>query len=229
MYQMLIQGDEKEAAIQLRDRLVSLLPVEIICSVDLNESLQWLKQKPLQLVLFQVEKFHQDQLDWIRGIRQLGYDNGILLSTQELQLSEDIQNVVNRHRLNFIHHPARDKNLVGLVKKLLIMRSLPQQRFQRFLTREKAQMETYLSGKTWTTHMYNLSEGGAYCEFEAKPQLETGDLVRLKVHLDDVEKQHSVNAKVVWLTKKGHIKGGPGAGVMFIKNSEIYQHLMEKM
>ncbi len=229
MYQMLIHSDSIEEGTALRDRLVSLLPVEITQCQDLEDIQTYMVKKPLQLILFQEQRLIREHLQCIKTIRQLGYGNGILLSTQEIEVSEDIQSLVQRHRLNFIHHPAKDKNLVGLVKKLLIMRSLPQQRYKRYLTREKAQLETYLSGKAWSTNLYNLSEGGAYCEFESKPQLETGDLVRLKIHLDNVEKQHSINAKVVWTAKKGHINGAPAVGMMFVKSSEIYQHLMEKM
>ena len=90
-------------------------------------------------------------------------------------------------------------------------------------------METFVSGETLPSQIYNLSMGGAYCEFFTKTNVAVGDLVKLKVHLEDVGRQHAVNAKIVWVTRNGPCTGGQGAGMKFVKYDDVYRQLMEKV
>jgi Tfp pilus assembly protein PilZ len=77
--------------------------------------------------------------------------------------------------------------------------------------------------------MFNLSRGGAYFEMGKRPVMNVGDLLRLKVHLSDVEREHHIHGRVMWTTHKGHAAGGYGLGVQFMKSTDIYRRLLEKV
>lgn len=56
-----------------------------------------------------------------------------------------------------------------------------------------------------------------------------GDLLRLKVHLDDMERDHHIHGRIVWTTHKGHAAGGYGLGIKFMKGTDIYRNLLDKV
>jgi Tfp pilus assembly protein PilZ len=93
----------------------------------------------------------------------------------------------------------------------------------------EATLETFISGERVETQMFNLSRGGAYFEVSERANLNVGDLLRMKVHLSDVDREHQVHGRIVWTTHKGHAAGGYGYGVRFMKGSDIYRNLLEKI
>ena len=63
---------------------------------------------------------------------------------------------------------------------------------------------------------------------EDKP-LSKGDLLRIKIKLNDVERAHTLNARVVWTTEKGSFSGRSGIGMKFVKPEDIHRFLMDKI
>ena len=99
---------------------------------------------------------------------------------------------------------------------LLITKNIPQQVHPRFITNQKAVIESAYSGDAVTSSMFNLSKGGAYCEFEADESFRIGDVLRIKIQLNDMNLERVMNAKLVWKTRRGSYSGKPGIGVKFI-------------
>jgi hypothetical protein len=87
----------------------------------------------------------------------------------------------DKYRLNFLQKPFDDKELIGLVRKLLMTKQIPQQLYKRFRTNQLASIENLADGSRLDSNMYNLSKGGVYCEFSAEPRFAVGDVVRMKV------------------------------------------------
>lgn len=106
--------------------------------------------------------------------------------------------------------------IVGVSKKLLIARSVPQQLHYRFSTNQLTIMEVAQSGAYTMSNMYNLSKGGAYCEYDKDFDLPIGEVVKIRVHLQEVRKERSLPAKVVWKTREGAYSGRYGVGLRFI-------------
>src|SRR5690606_24744522 len=114
--------------------------------------------------------------------------------------------------VHLLAEPYYEKNLIGIVRKLLISKRVPKQMYRRFNTNQIAEVEELSSGASVLTSMYNLSKGGAYCEFEAADSLSVGDYIRMKVAIPDTNSEYTFNAKVVWTTPKGRFSGRFGCG-----------------
>lgn len=90
---------------------------------------------------------------------------------------------------------------------------------KRFPTKEPAQIEVYgRFGKIYCK-MGNLSTGGAFFEIISSNFMpRQGDLVRITVHLKQLNRVHSVDAEVIWCK-------GLGMGLMFIKKDKLFEKL----
>jgi hypothetical protein len=151
-----------------------------------------------------------------------------LIVADSLKVHNFLSNV-DRLKSLYLPKPFEFKALRGITQKLVVTRAVPQQMHRRFRTQQTAILEAFASGESLATEFYNLSVGGAYLEFsDSKPRLGVGDLVRFRVNLSDVEREHSVNARVIWTTRKGVHHGGFGCGVRFIKGGDIYRQLIDR-
>lgn len=91
---------------------------------------------------------------------------------------------------------------------------------ERYLTREKAEVEVYGRSGQIVAHLRNLSKTGACLEwFENSTEVNKGDLIRMTVNLKNIGRSHQVNAEVVW-------REGNKSGVNFIKSEEVLDRLM---
>ncbi len=93
---------------------------------------------------------------------------------------------------------------------------------KRFLTNESAQLEVYgRSGKVFC-RMGNLSSSGAYFEVvNSTYTLKSTDLIRIKVHLRQINKTHTLHAEIIW-------SRGMGIGVRFLKFEDLITKLSLK-
>src|SRR5690606_34559234 len=107
-------------------------------------------------------------------------------------------------------------------------RRVPKQLYPRFNTNQIAEIETLEDGGNLLTSMYNLSKGGAYCEFDSPTPVTVGDMVRVRIHLDEKNSDYAINAKVIWTTAKGRFSGRFGCGMKFVSSRDIYKTLLSK-
>lgn len=103
---------------------------------------------------------------------------------------------------------------------------------KRFPANETATVEQYGSGNQVPAHVTNLSNGGAFLEWQEQAlEIAPGDLVRLTINLKEVGKTRNVNAVVRWLKQKRNAQKADqtiGIGVSFIKPEQVLDHLMGK-
>lgn len=147
-------------------------------------------------------------------------------------ISEKAQNgylhkLKNIEGVHILQRPFYDKNIVGLVNKLLAVREVPKQIFRRYNTNQIVQIEAMQSGENIMTCMYNLSQGGAYVEFEKGTSIGIGDLYRVRVNIEN-SNQYSFNAKVIWTTPSGRFSGRFGCGLKFISTKETHHTMLMK-
>ncbi len=228
MHRVLLSCKSGNDARFLKNYIETELPYEVILSHDPRDIETSIKTKNIHLVLMQTGNVAKQDIAYAQTLRKLGYAYPMLMIT-DTAADINVEEMHEKHKICFLERPFELKTLKGLARKLMVSRAVPQQVFRRYRTNLMATLETFISGEKYETHMFNLSRGGAYFELSKKPGVSVGDLLRLKVHLSDVEKEHNVHGRVMWTTHKGHAAGGYGLGVKFMKSTDIYRRLLEKV
>jgi len=228
MHRVLLSCKSANDARFLKNYIETELPYEVILSYDTKAIESTLKAKNIHLLLMQTGNLATQDIAYAQTLRKLGYAYPMLMITDKIG-NTNIEELNEKHKIYFLERPFELRTLKGLARKLMVVKSVPQQVFRRYRTNLLATLETFISGEKYDTHMFNLSKGGAYFELTKRPVVSVGDLLRLKVHLADVEREHHVHGRVVWTTHKGHAAGGYGLGVKFMKSTDIYRRLLEKV
>jgi len=228
MQRVLLNCKSIDDARFLKNYIETELPYEVILSFDQKGIEAAIKAKNIHLLMLQTGNLAAQDIAYARTIRAMGFNYPLLMITDALG-DLNIEEVNEKHKIYFLERPFELKTLKGLAKKLMVTRVVPQQVFRRYRTNLSATLETFISGDKYHTHMFNLSKGGAYFEMNKKPTVAIGDLMRLKVHLSDMEREHHVHGRIVWTTHKGHAAGGYGLGIKFMKSTDIYRNLLDKV
>jgi Tfp pilus assembly protein PilZ len=228
MQKILLRCKSLEDARTVKNYLETELPYEVMPSFDSRDVEYILKTKPMHLVILQTGILVSEDIKYVQHLRGLGFQHPVLVLTDKIG-PVNIESSAEKHKLYFLERPFEMRCLKGLTRKLLATRTVPCQEFRRFRTNVHAVMETFISGDKYDTHMFNLSMGGAYFESSKKPQVSIGDLLRLKVSLNDMDRDHHMHGRVVWMTPKGPTAGGYGLGVKFIKSTDIYRKLLDRV
>lgn len=227
MQKILLHCNSVSNAETMRLALETRLPYPIHLSFDEKTALSIIQNRKIHLLAYETVEFNKRDLDFTMNLRRAGFSSPALIVAETMRFEKFLGK--EEQKLFFLGKPFDEKSFVGVTKKLMLSRNLVQQKYKRFRTQQTAFLETFMSGETLPSQICNLSVGGAYCEFIGKTSLVVGDLVKLKIQLEDLGRQHVVNAKIVWMTREGSITGGPGAGMKFVKYDDIYRQLMEKV
>lgn len=228
MQRVLLSCQSIDDARFIKTYLEAELPYEVQLNLDPKDVQEALKAKNIHLLMLQTGNLATQDVAYAREIRRAGFNYPILMITDSVG-NTSIEELNEKFRIYFLERPFELKTLKGLARKLMVSKLVPQQIFRRYRTNITATLETFISGEKYHTQMFNLSRGGAYFEFSKKPTLGVGDLLRLKIHLSDVEREHSVHGRIVWTTHKGHAAGGYGLGIKFMKSTDIYRSLLDKV
>ena len=228
MHRVLLSCKSASDARFLKDYIEAELPYEVLLSFDQKDIEYSLQTKNIHLLMMQTGNLAKQDIQYAQQLRKLGYVYPMLMITDVLG-DINIHELHEKHRIYFLERPFELNTLKGLARKLMVARTVPQQVFRRYRTNLMATLETFISGDKYETHMFNLSKGGAYFELNKKPQVAIGDLLRLKVHLSDFDREHQMHARIVWTTHRGHAAGGYGLGVRFMKGSDVYRSLLERV
>lgn len=213
---------------QIKNFLETRLPYEVSISYDRDLTHEMLTQKSIQMLLFETNKFVEADLQLLKDSRSIGFTYPSLIVADKIEVP-NFAAIADKMKSHILSKPFEFKALRGITQKLMLSRNVPQQMHKRFKTQQSLMLETYATGELHPSNMYNLSVGGAYCEFTEKPKVSVGELVRLRVNLNDVSKEHSLSARVVWTTRNGPNGGEFGVGLRFIKGQEIYKQILEKV
>jgi len=228
MQRVLLSCKSMDDARFLKSYIETELPYEVFLALTQESIESSLKAKSIHLLILQTGNLVKQDLAYAMSIRQGGYSYPIMMITDSIG-NVNIEELHNRFRIYFIERPFEMKTLKGLARKLMVAKTVAQQVFRRYRTNLEATLETFISGDQFQTQMFNLSLGGAYFELPRKPSMQIGDLLRMRVHLADVVRDHHIHGRVVWMTHKGHSAGGFGVGVKFMKSNDIYRNLLDKV
>lgn len=228
MQKILLQCGGLEEANSLRGFFESRLPYAVEISGGKRESEEYINQFPVHMFVWEMTSYGLEESTWVKELRGLGYIYPILVLAESIDMNV-MKGSVKNDKIHFLPRPYELRSLKGLTIKLMQSRSLPQQMYKRFKTNQPLSIESYSTGEQIASSMFNLSVGGAYFETEMKPTAGIGDLLKMQVNLNDMDKSHLMSARIVWTTKKGAYSGGYGVGVKFVRNEEIYKQLLEKL
>jgi Tfp pilus assembly protein PilZ len=228
MHRLLLSCKSIDDSRLLKNYLETELPFEIFLANHTSEIAPSLKAKNIHLLILQTGLLAKQDMAYALQLRSSGYNYPIMMITDVVG-DMDVEEANDKHKIYFMERPFELRTMKGLVRKLLSARPVVQQVFRRYRTNIPATIETFISGDKFPTHMFNLSRGGAYFELPKKPNVNVGDLLRLKVQSGDAKREHSVHGRIVWMTHKGHAAGGYGVGVKFMKSTDIYRNLLDRV
>lgn len=228
MQKILLQYHNEGDAQVIKNYLETRLPFEIFTSAGPKETEGYINGRTIHLLIYETDQYLAKDFHFIRDLRGIGFAYPVLILGKTIAPSQVIT-IAEKLRIHFMEKPFEFKALRGLTRKLLTQKSVSQQIHRRFRTNQDTKLETYMTGQAIESRMYNLSVGGAYFEFHKKQDLVVGDLLKMKISLNDMQREHAVNARVVWTVRRGLIDGKPGCGVRFVKGQELYRQLVEKV
>jgi hypothetical protein len=221
MQKILIISDDHNRSNSIRLIIENYLPYPAHIVSEVTSLKSQLERRAYSMCIVDVHSLDKRVLEWTEEIDSYGGHLSQIIVTTTIDNYIYTQ-MLNRADTHMLQHPADEKNILGLMRKLLVAKKVPKQQFQRFYTNQIAQIESLISGDNLLTSMYNLSKGGAYCEFDSKDSVSVGDIIRFKVAHSDGNKEYSLNAKVVWTTARGRYSGRFGCGFKFVSQSDIY-------
>ena len=173
----------------------------------------------LKLLIFDTQTLNKVLFPFVAQIRKSGFSGCILLLGNP-GLNFDISELSQLKDVFHLHKPYQPEQLVGLVKNCLTLEETKQRRFQRFDVREQAVLETYSSDFKDENVINNISKSGARIEGNLEG-LRKGDLLRLHFNFDQINKERTMSARVVWVKKECYNK--EVAGLEFVSKKAVYQ------
>jgi Tfp pilus assembly protein PilZ len=229
MLTILLHSISVDEATHIKTFVEKHLPYEVMMSFNTRDTEDALTSKSIQALFFNAASFESEDFVFVREMRSLGFSQPILVIASGQQ-KESILHMTDKYKLHFLEKPYEMKALRGISRKLLLQKNIHQQVHRRFGTNQQIEVEVLATGSRANSHMFNLSKGGAYCEFADRPtDLTLGDIVRLKIGLPDIDRHHTINARTMWTTRKGTYSGGHGVGFKFLRDGDVYRHMLEKM
>lgn len=177
----------------------------------------------LNLLIFNCQHLNSSTRGNVTQWRSLGYLGPIIIlvkipDPRLIDRFSDLQNVT------LIEKPYENKDLRGIAIKYLKETKVSQRRFRRFDTKQRARLESYNKNFCSDSVISNISKGGIHITGSLN-NITTGDLIRVCFELDELKKNHTMSAQVVWTTKELE-DGERSAGLKFISKSMVYDSLL---
>ena len=174
-------------------------------------------------VIYNCSTYSSGLIDFAPQLRTMGYLGPIIILVKVPDLKvlshfQAQQNVV------LIEKPYVKKDLIGIVRKFLRDAQVHQRHHRRFDTTQSALLESYQRDFMVQSKIENISRGGVFIRGQLE-DISRGDLLRVNFNLDELDKTHTMSAKVVWT------EGAVGdveriAGLQFISKEAIYSQLL---
>lgn len=180
----------------------------------------------VDLIVFYTQNFDHDDYEFLMSTRRKGYSRSILVLSHDLSIPSFFESY-DRQKLHYLGMPNSMAKIKSLVLKLLENPNMREQRHTRYLTQETVNVENINSGEIISSKMINLSKGGAFCLLENGGNVNEGDVVRIKINLKQLQKNHSLGAKIVW--KRPTEKDCIAIGLKFISPDALYRYILEKV
>ncbi len=227
MQTFLIESDHTGDAQQIKQILENRFPYNVDTSFSVRETGLILRSKPVRMMIASMKVWTDEFVTRLVDVRKSNPQMSMVLVLDKVDMMDP--NVALKNRMYVLPRPLDERNLAGVIRKMLLLRQIPQQRHIRFKTDTDSVIEFPLSGDELNTKLFNLSQSGAYVEFPEKPRVSIGDMVRVRVSLSELKKDHHIPAKVVWFSRRGPANGGFGVGLQFVQEADYYRQMLAKI
>lgn len=196
----------------------------IVCHTS-ADSIKKLKEQKISLLVLNIDNFDFKKIKIAENLRNLGFDFPLLTLANSISLNaylkiEQMPNTV------LLEKPFKVKDLLGLARKLIDGEPVKQQVHKRFNTKQDVKLEVYPEGDIVKSTMTNLSKGGAKFSLDSETLVHIGDIIRMNVSLNSLQKKYDVHGQVVWRNKLEASDDSNQLGIKFLNADEIYSNLM---
>lgn len=224
---ILLIGSNAEATREIRNLLTLNKLYKVIQAADPYEAIRKMSQDKMNLIMCDMDVLTEEKMQVVKSFRGLGHRAPFLMlsraiAPRALDLLKTFQRTV------ILEKPFEHKHFFGVVSKLLEGKDVPHQSHKRFYTNQNTVVEQLGKNNSYECSMLNLSKGGAYLEI-ADTSAEVKGIIKMKVSLNEMDKQYEVNARVVWNSKNSIWGKGQGVGVEFIQAKDIYRNLLNNL
>lgn len=120
--------------------------------------------------------------------------------------------------------PELTDNLKTLLIKTSAAINVPGQKFPRYEANFPIELSSLSSSQHMGAKMINLSYGGVQCTYPETTGFKQGDYVRLNVRLNDINKSHTLNAKIVWIDENN--QAPKKMGLAFVSHQDMYSEML---
>lgn len=227
MQKIMIISDSEKTSSEIRfaiERNMSHRVIEVFTRGDMKKQLESVVFNLVIIDAVNADERVQEKITWLRSVGCIFP----ILVIAEKTVARYHDRIVSVDDVHMLLRPLFEKNIVGLVRKLLVAKRVPKQLYRRYNTNQLAQIEGLISGDNLLISVFNLSQGGAYIELDSKTDLSVGELYRLRVNIENTNNQYTFNAKVVWTTQEGRFSGRFGCGLKFVSAKETHHTLLMK-
>lgn len=175
------------------------------------------------LLVYNGQDFNSALRNNILHWRNVGYLGPIMLLAKITDASL-MDRFTDLHNVTIIEKPYDNKDLQGIAIKYLKDVKVAQRRHRRFETQQSALLESYTRDFNAHSVIANISKGGAQIVGQLD-QLTKGDLLRVSIELDQLQKNRTMSAEVVWT--EGDVGSHERlAGLRFISKAQVYDTLL---
>ncbi|MGE3974087.1 MAG: PilZ domain-containing protein [Bdellovibrionales bacterium] len=189
---------------------------QVIVATTPDQAIENIQSDTYHLLVFNTEVFNQKKLSLTSNLRDIGQNFPVLVLANTV-MPETFYNVEQMKNTVLLEKPFDVKDLHGLSEKMIDGREVRQRIFRRYQTSQDGEFtKTFASDSAIQIRIRNLSQGGAFFEYEGRPTLTIGDEVQLNIPLNQMQRRYNVKAKVVWSTMTTTI-GRYGFGVQFLR------------
>lgn len=224
---ILLVGGKSESIQETNDLLASNKLYKLIRTENAQDAIRRLAQDKANIVIFDNEVLTEEKMAVAKNLRGLGYSAPIVMLAKAI--APKARDHLKYHsKLVILEKPFEHKHFLGVISKLLEGKEVPQQTHKRFYTDQSMTLELIGKNGKYEGSMLNLSKGGAYLEVKDETA-EFRGIIKMKVSLNEVDKQYEVQARVVWNSKASIWGKGQGVGVEFIQAKDVYRNLLNNL
>lgn len=190
---------------------------------SIEQAQHYLQKNSTNLVVLYIEKLSFRVLDAINLVRKDDFPALCLsenISAKYIEWADEYSNLM------LLPFPAKKKEIIAISEKLIFSNKAYQRRHQRFDTNQSTRINHITNGFNSIGEIRNLSKTGALITLKDEELFQTGDLVRLDIPLEAINKEHNLHAKIVWKSEESMLRDKVELGVQFIQTDEVYKHLL---
>lgn len=203
-----------------RDFLKQLEGVDVRVVSNLqNAKSQIFRSKP-NVLFVHLSQITDRSMQGIEQIRR-PLDLPVILFTNKV--TEESLKLARKYKKYYVlGRPYLSRDVLGIAYKMVHEEVPEQQLCRRYVTNQQTELQIVGEMDNIPARITNLSLSGCKISYGNGYSWSEGDLLKLDVPLDKLQKQHSVHAKVVWVERDASNE----MGVEFIPTEDVYSHLL---